>query len=339
MLSTCITARIQGVGTSKRRDASAMKAAKRSIAWIVAGLATRNVDSACAMLAAGSVDDANIAARQTILPSDRKHAAARARVPNALPPRWLGARLTPPAFATAGMISAGKEEWFVSGSKEGMVRTSHADCTVIPPGRSKEVPRDQRSWRRAEGPKYRPSKESGGSVHEEDVAIGDDAAALPDGQRAAMAVALTRVTQRHSVDADGAAETAYGLTGERQNVLQHRHTAGQVIALGKERGNVFRRSHDDQIIELELGRRLDGIETDRHARAGVPDEPWRHVDRARKRRGGDAKHHCDERCAAAGHASVLCRRSQADVGRAYIGAALRPQSGGCEYVASDRVQR
>src|ERR1700722_14220930 len=82
-LSTCITARIHEVGTSKRRDASSMKAAKRSIAGVVARLATRNVDSAWAVPLDDSVDDASIAARQTILTSDRKHKIARARAPNA----------------------------------------------------------------------------------------------------------------------------------------------------------------------------------------------------------------------------------------------------------------
>jgi hypothetical protein len=56
-------------------------------------------------------------------------------------------------------------------------------------------------------------------VHEEDVALGEDAAALPKGQRAAMAVALARVSDRKGIDGDGAADAADGLTAERQNAL------------------------------------------------------------------------------------------------------------------------
>src|ERR1700722_17764570 len=109
MLSTCITARIQGIGTSNRRDASSMKAVKRSSARFVVGLATRDVESACALLPGRSVDDVNIAARQTIAPSDRKQTGVRGRVPGVLQPCWLGVRLTPPSFAAAGLVSAGKE--------------------------------------------------------------------------------------------------------------------------------------------------------------------------------------------------------------------------------------
>ena len=105
---------------------------------------------------------------------------------------------------------------------------------VIPPGRSREARAtdDRGGGQRSEIPAV---EGVGGPVHEEDFALGEDAAALPDGQRAATAVALAGVAHGNGVDADGAAETADGLTGERQNVLQHRHAARQVAAFGKER--------------------------------------------------------------------------------------------------------
>jgi hypothetical protein len=52
------------------------------------------------------------------------------------------------------------------------------------------------------GPKYRPSSELADRVHEEDFARGDDAAALPEGQRTAAAVALARFADRDGANAD-----------------------------------------------------------------------------------------------------------------------------------------
>src|SRR5271166_6119383 len=50
-------------------------------------------------------------------------------------------------------------------------------------------------------------------VHEEDFAHGDDAAALPGGQRTSATVALTRFADRDCVDADRESVAADGLSG------------------------------------------------------------------------------------------------------------------------------
>jgi len=67
-------------------------------------------------------------------------------------------------------------------------------------------------------------------VHEEDFARGNDAAALPGGQRPASAVAMVRFTVRDVVDGNGQSVSANGLSRQRQDALQHGHAAGQMTA-------------------------------------------------------------------------------------------------------------
>ena len=162
------------------------------------------------------------------------------------------------------------------------------------------------------GPKYRPSKESAdcrfmrktspSATTRQPCQRGSARPRLSRSRASPTAMASTVIARPNTAD---------GLTAERQNALQERHAARQVSAFGKERRDVFGRPDDHQIIDLELGRWSDDIETDRDARAGVPDQPRRRVDRERKRGGGDAKHRGDEHGGAAGHAPALCRRSQA----------------------------
>src|SRR4051794_25004690 len=52
-------------------------------------------------------------------------------------------------------------------------------------------------------------------VHQEQLAVRDDAAALPDGQRIAAAIAVERIAHRHAVDGDGEAGAANPLARER----------------------------------------------------------------------------------------------------------------------------
>src|SRR5208282_1368876 len=150
---------------------------------------------------------------------------------------------------------------------------------------------DDPNWLRAandRGRRQRPEiptvkRVAGLPVHEKDVAVRDDTAAPPDRQRAAATVALARVSDRNGINGDRAADTADGLSGERQNALQERYAPRQVSPFGKERCDIFRGPDNDQIIDLESGHWPDKIETDRDARARVPDEPWGRVDRQRKR--------------------------------------------------------
>ena len=148
-------------------------------------------------------------------------------------------------------------------------------------------------------------------VHQEDLALADDAAALPDRKRAAAAVALAGLAHFDRVDGDAAADAADRLSGERRHVLQQRHAARQIAAVGKETGKGFGRPDDDQVAGVNIDDRGDGVETDRHAGAGVPDEPRRAIVELRERRRADAEHHDREHCAAADHGATLRRMSQA----------------------------
>ena len=71
-------------------------------------------------------------------------------------------------------------------------------------------------------------------VHEEDLALGDDAAALPDRKQATAAIVVERLAHDGGIDGDGATRAADGLSGERQDVLQEGHALGQIAALGEE---------------------------------------------------------------------------------------------------------
>src|ERR1700733_589532 len=148
-------------------------------------------------------------------------------------------------------------------------------------------------------------------VHEEGVALCDNAAALPDRERAAAAIALARLAHFDCADSDAAADAADRLSGKRRYMLQQRHAARQITAIGKEPGKEFGRPDDDQVAGVSIGDRVDGVETDRHAGAGVPDEPRRAVVELGERYGADAEHHDCENCAAADHSATLRRRTQA----------------------------
>src|SRR5271169_5564018 len=68
-------------------------------------------------------------------------------------------------------------------------------------------------------------------VHQEDVALCDDAAALPDRKRPVAAVALAGLAQFNRVDSDAAADAADRLSGKRRHVFQQRHPARQIAAV------------------------------------------------------------------------------------------------------------
>jgi predicted acylesterase/phospholipase RssA len=72
----------------------------------------------------------------------------------------------------------------------------------------------------------------GPRVHQEDVALSDGAAALPDRKRAAAAIALAGIAHFDCVDSDAAADTTDRLSGDRRHVFQQRHSARQIAAIG-----------------------------------------------------------------------------------------------------------
>jgi hypothetical protein len=141
--------------------------------------------------------------------------------------------------------------------------------------------------------------------------LADEAAALPDRKRAAPAVTLSGLAHFDRVDSDAAADAADRLSSKRRYMLQQRHAARQIAAVGKEPGKGFGRSHDNQVAGVDPGDPGDGVETDRHAGAGVPDEPRRAVVVLRERCGADGERHDRENCAAAHHGTRPRRISQA----------------------------
>src|SRR5712691_3469697 len=84
-------------------------------------------------------------------------------------------------------------------------------------------------------------------VHEEDLAIGDDATALPDGKRATAAVMLARLPHLDLVNADGEILPAHRLPGKRQHTLQHGNAARQIMAISQKCRERFWRQHRDQV--------------------------------------------------------------------------------------------
>ena len=97
----------------------------------------------------------------------------------------------------------------------------------------------------------------------------------------------------------------------RQIVCPATAAARQIAVVGKEPGKGFGRSHDNQVAGVNIDERVDGVETDWHAGAGVPDDPRRAIVELRERRGAHAEQHDRERCAAADHGATLWRMSQA----------------------------
>src|ERR1700678_4321904 len=79
-------------------------------------------------------------------------------------------------------------------------------------------------------------------VHQEDVAVCDDAAALPDRERAAAAIALAGIAHFDRVDSDAAADATDRLSGDCRHVFQQRHATRKIAAVGKETGKGFGRS-------------------------------------------------------------------------------------------------
>src|SRR3546814_17828549 len=63
------------------------------------------------------------------------------------------------------------------------------------------------------------------AIHQEQLALGDDAAAPPDGQRIAATIAIECIAHPHGVDGDGEAGPANPLARKRNDALHQRHRA------------------------------------------------------------------------------------------------------------------
>ena len=109
-------------------------------------------------------------------------------------------------------------------------------------------------------------------IHEEDVTGGDYAASLPGRERASAAIALAGGAHVGSIDRDGEANAADGLSGQRENVLDERHAAGEITAVGKVGRERLRRICHHKRDDGQLPRRLHRIEPSGNAFGGVPNE-------------------------------------------------------------------
>ena len=85
------------------------------------------------------------------------------------------------------------------------------------------------SWKRTE---IAPVKGIGGlPIHEKDLALGNPAAALPNGQRPASVVSFASERHHDAIDHDGETDAADGLTRKGEDVLQKRDAARQIVPL------------------------------------------------------------------------------------------------------------
>jgi hypothetical protein len=122
-------------------------------------------------------------------------------------------------------------------------------------------------------------------VHQQDLALGDGAAALQTGsvrprrsRSSAVPIAMPSTAMVRSVR-----QTV--CRGRAKDALQQWHVFGQMTAIGKEARERLRRPDDDQLGGVEHAGRAHGIEPDGDAGAGVPDPRRRRVKESRKSEG------------------------------------------------------
>jgi hypothetical protein len=90
-------------------------------------------------------------------------------------------------------------------------------------------------------------------------------------------VALARFADRDSVDADPEPVAADRLSGKRRDMFHERHAARQVATVSEEARERLWRLDGDQISDSQSANGMDRVEPDRHAGAGVPDQPRRAI--------------------------------------------------------------
>ena len=121
-----------------------------------------------------------------------------------------------------------------------------------------------------------------GIVHEEEFVVGDAAAALPDRQFAAGIVARARAAVGGAIGKNVEAVATDGLTRKRKDALQQRHAIRQIAAVSEEFRDQRWRHDRDKIGDSKIVGRLHGVEADRCAGAGVPDQRLRRVNESRR---------------------------------------------------------
>jgi hypothetical protein len=81
-----------------------------------------------------------------------------------------------------------------------------------------------------------------------------------------------RFTRRDVVDGDGEPISANGLSWHCQDALEHRHAAGQITVISKERCKRLGWLNRDQLGDKKISGRLQPLQTNRHAFGGVPNK-------------------------------------------------------------------
>jgi hypothetical protein len=87
-------------------------------------------------------------------------------------------------------------------------------------------------------------------IHEEDFVGSYDATSLPDRQRSAATVSLSRNAHGDGIDEDREPYPANDLSREGQNMFQHGDTARQIATIGEEACERVRRQHSDKLADM-----------------------------------------------------------------------------------------
>lgn len=94
-------------------------------------------------------------------------------------------------------------------------------------------------------------------IHQEEGVLGDDAAALPDRQRAPSAITLARHSNGNLIDGNDETISTNGLAGKRQHMFQQGNATRQVVAGFEVAGERFRRQDSNQFGNIP---RVGGLE-------------------------------------------------------------------------------
>ena len=74
--------------------------------------------------------------------------------------------------------------------------------------------------------------------------MSDNPAALPIGQASSLAIAIEGIANNHAIDGDRALDTADGLAGKGEDMLQDRNAQREISLLGEISSNGFRRQRE-----------------------------------------------------------------------------------------------
>src|SRR5574338_462897 len=244
-LSACMTARIHAAGMPKRREASATTASNR-------------VATATRVMGRPGADWAQAGMQGADTPADKQTA--------------MNGILRIRAKDGSERRRAGKEKGARKGRRAQMMtgerRRGMSIVLLRPEGIGAADDRgagEQPEIAAVEGVFGLP-------VHQEDLALGDALASMPDRKRPTAGIALESLPHRNAIDRDRALIPADHLPRKRKHAFQHRHTLGEIAPISEELCECVRRPDDDQLGDMENAGRPNGVKPDRDTLAGVPNE-------------------------------------------------------------------